>query len=56
MEEKRYPQIDEEQGTGMCSEPIAEPVADYAVSTSNRANGHTEVQIFHGSQIRVQAK
>lgn len=43
MEEKRYPQIDEVQGTGMCSEPIAEPVADYAVSTSNRANGHTEV-------------
>lgn len=43
MEEKRYPQIDDEQGTDMCSEPIAEPVPDYAVSTSKRANGITEV-------------
>ena len=43
MEEKRNPQIDEEQGMDMCCEPIAEPMTDYAVSTSNRANGHTEV-------------
>lgn len=43
MEEKRYPQVDEEQGIGMCCEPVAEPMNDYAVSTSKRADGGTEV-------------
>lgn len=43
MEEKRYPQIDKEQGIGMCCEPVAEPMIDYAVSTSKRPNGGTEV-------------
>lgn len=43
MEEKRYPQNEEEQGVDMCCEPIAEPLPDYAVSTSKRADGVTEV-------------
>ena len=43
MEEKRYPQIDEEQGMDMCCEPLAEPMPDYAVSTSKRADGVSEV-------------
>ena len=43
MEDKRYQQIDEEQGIGMCCEPVAEPMADYAVSTSKRADGGTEL-------------
>ena len=43
MEEKRYPHIEEEQGIDMCCEPIAEPMPDYAVSTSKRADGVTEV-------------
>ena len=43
MEEKKYPQNDEEQGIGMCCEPVAEPMTDYAVSTSKRADGGTEV-------------
>ena len=42
-EGKPYPQIDEEQVTDMCCEPVAEPVADYAVSASSQANGHSEV-------------
>ena len=43
MEEKHNPQIDEEQGIDMCCEPIVEPIPDYAVSTSKRADGVTEV-------------
>ena len=43
MEEKRYPQYDEEQGRNVCSEPVAEAIADYAVSTSRRADGSTVV-------------
>ena len=43
MEEKRYPQIDEEQSMEMCCEPIAEPIQDYAVYTSKRTDGVTEV-------------
>ena len=43
MEEKRYPQIDEEQGIDMCCEPIAEPIPDYTVSISKRVDGVTEV-------------
>ena len=43
MEEKRYPHIEEEQGIDMCCEPIAEPMPEYAVSTSKRADGVTEV-------------
>lgn len=29
MEEKRYPEFEEEENVGMASEPIAAPVADY---------------------------
>lgn len=43
MEEKRYPQFGEEQGKGMCSEPVAEPIPDYAVSTLKLADGGLEV-------------
>ena len=43
MEEEQYPQNDEGQGMDMCCEPIAEPMPDYAVSTSKRADGVTEV-------------
>ena len=43
MEEKRYPQIDEERGIGMCCEPVAEPVPGYATSTSKQAAGGTVV-------------
>lgn len=39
MEEKRYPHIDEEQGTDKCCEPVAEVTA---TSTSS-INGVTEV-------------
>ena len=43
MEEKRYPHVEEEQGIDMCCEPIAEPMPDYAVSTSKRVDGGTDV-------------
>ena len=43
MEEKKYPQIDEEQSIGMCCEPVAEPMTDYGVSTTKRADGVSEV-------------
>lgn len=43
MEEKGYPQFNEEQGNGMCCEPVAEPIPDYAVSTSRLADGSSEV-------------
>lgn len=43
MEEKQYPQNDEEQGKDVCSEPIASPMPDYSVSTSKRTDGVTEV-------------
>ena len=28
MEEKRYPQLDEEQGIGLCCEPVAEVISN----------------------------
>lgn len=39
MEEKRYPQIDEEQGIDMCCEPVAEAVS----SAKQSVDGITEV-------------
>jgi hypothetical protein len=39
MEEKRYPQIDEEQGIDMCCEPVAEAVS----SAKQSDDGITEV-------------
>ena len=39
MEDKRYPEIDEEQGIGMCCEPSAEIASPVSVS----ANGITKV-------------
>ena len=38
MEEKRYPQLDEEENTGMVSEPMLEPVADMVASMSKSAD------------------
>ena len=43
MEEKRYPQIDEEQGIDMCCEPVAEAVQDYETLTTRRPDGTVEV-------------
>ena len=43
MEEKRYPQIDEEVAVGSCCEPMAAPTPDYMPMTSKRADGGTEV-------------
>jgi hypothetical protein len=43
MEEKRYPHIDEEEGIGMCCEPMAEAVADTSVQTAKLADGSTLV-------------
>ena len=39
MEEKRYPQIDEEQGIDMCCEPVAGAVS----SATQSVDGITEV-------------
>ena len=39
MENKRYPEIDEEQGIGMCYEPVAE----VAAPVSGSVDGITEV-------------
>ena len=39
MEEKRYPQIDEEQSIDMCCEPVAEAVS----SAKQSVDGITEV-------------
>ena len=39
MEEKRYPQIDEEQGIDKCCEPVAEAVS----SATKSVDGITEV-------------
>lgn len=38
MEEKRYPQLDEEENAGMVSEPMLEPVADMVASMSKSAD------------------
>ena len=43
MEEKRYPEIEEEEKVGMCCEPMADPIPDYVSSTSRLADGVTEV-------------
>ena len=43
MEEKRYPHIDEEEGVGMCCDPMAEAVADTSVQTTKLADGVTLV-------------
>ena len=43
MEEKKYPQIDEEEGIGMCCEPMAEAVADTSVQTTKLPDGGTIV-------------
>ena len=43
MEEKRYPEIEEEEKVGMCSEPMADPIPDYMSSASRLADGVTEV-------------
>ena len=43
MEEKRYPHIDEEEGIGMCCEPMAEAVADTSVQTTKLPDGNTLV-------------
>ncbi|MBQ9672915.1 MAG: hypothetical protein IJV34_08710 [Prevotella sp.] len=42
MEEKRYPQLNEEQDHVVCCEPIAEAMVDYAISTSRWADGETK--------------
>ena len=39
MEDKRYPQLEEEQGVGMCCEPVTE----VAAPASSSVNGITEV-------------
>ncbi len=43
MEEKGYPHIDEEEGIGMCCEPMAEAVADTSVRTTKLPDGSTLV-------------
>ena len=43
MEEKRYPHIDEEEGVGMCCEPMADAVVDTSVRTTKLPDGSTLV-------------
>lgn len=43
MEEKRYPQPDEEERMDKACEPIAEPIPDYGAFTPKSADGCTEV-------------
>jgi len=43
MEEKGYPHIDEEEGVGMCCEPMADAVVDTSVRTTKLADGSTLV-------------
>ncbi|MBQ9204055.1 MAG: hypothetical protein IJ155_07435 [Prevotella sp.] len=39
MEEKRYPDIEEEQGTGLCREPAVEYLREYETVTTRRPEG-----------------
>ncbi|MEE3417299.1 MAG: hypothetical protein VZR53_18325 [Prevotella sp.] len=39
MEEKRYPELDEEQGIGMCSEPSGSNALDGYANTIETFNG-----------------
>ena len=43
MEEKGYPHIDEEEGIGMCCEPMADAVVDTSVRTTKLPDGSTLV-------------
>lgn len=43
MEEKRYPEVDEEQGFDMCCESVLEPVQDYETVMTRRLDGAVEV-------------